>query len=253
MKTCLIFDFKRAFFSKKTLIAMLMVLAFLIIPYFNESKFPYPGADGVNFFIRIGLFSYLPFLAPLIASIPFSNSYILDKEEGRLNRLFTIVEPKKYFISRLIVNALVSGLVFLIVETILLVFLISAYGINNIPIEVVGAFSAIYYSSKMAYIIILLCISFLSAASFSTFILGISTLTKSKFLILLVPLSYVVVTGVIFPNIGVSSGLNVMALFQMDINITLTGLNIILYDLILFLIGSFLLYYVGYKKMKRVI
>jgi len=251
MKTFLIFDFKRAFFSKKTLIASLIVLVFLILPYYSEIKIPLPKEDGINFFIRIGMFSYLPVIAPLIASIPFSNSYILDKEKGIFTKLFTIVKPKVYFNSRLIVNALVSGFVFLITEIILLIFLLITHGINNTHIEVSGAFSSIYYSSKIAYIIILLCIYFVSAASFSTFILGISTLTKSKFLILLLPLFCVIVTGIIFPNIGLSRRLNVMTLFAIDSNIT--SIVVILYDLILFLVGGFLFYYFGYKRMQKVI
>ncbi|MBU3160638.1 hypothetical protein KPL37_12865 [Clostridium frigoris] len=252
MKTFLKFDFKRAFFYKKSLIASLIVLVLLLIPYFSEIKFPHPGVDGINYFIRIGGFSYLPFIAPLLASIPFSNSYIIDKEKDVFNKLFTIVKPKVYFTSRLIVNALVSGFVFLITNTILLIFLISAYGINNIHTDVVGAFSPIYNKSKIAYIIISLFITFISAASFSTFILGISTLTKSKFLILLLPLFYVVVTGVILPSTGLVEQLNVMSLFQIDIYSKITGIGIILYDLILFSIGSFLFYCFGYKKMNKV-
>ncbi|MCB2306252.1 hypothetical protein LGL08_07185 [Clostridium estertheticum] len=253
MKMFFEFDFKRAFFSKKTLISSLIVLTLLLIPYFSEIKFPHPGLDGINYFIRLGGFSYLPFIAPLLASIPFSNSYIIDKEKDVFSKLFTIIEPKVYFTSRLIVNALVSGFVFLITKTILLIFLIIAYGINNIHIDVTGTFSPIYNKSKIAYIIISLLITFVSAASFSTFILGISTLTKSKFLLILLPLFYVVVTAVILPNTCLVEQLNVMTLFQIDIYSKITGIGIILYDLILFSIGSFLFYCFGYKKMNKVI
>lgn len=253
MKTFFIFDFKKAFFTNKTLIAGLIVLVFLIIPYYSEIKFPLPKEDGINLFIRIGMLSYLPLVAPLIASIPFSNSYILDVKKGVLNKLFTIIKPKEYFTSRLIVNALISGLVFLLTETILLIFLLITHGINNTTIEVVGAFSSIYYNSKIEYIIILLCISFVSAASFSTFVLGISTLTKSKFLILLLPLFYVVVTGVMFPISGISDKLNILTLFQMNAFSNITSIDVILYDLILFLVGRFLFYCFGYKKAHKVI
>ncbi|MBW9153723.1 hypothetical protein [Clostridium estertheticum] len=253
MKMFFKFDLKRAFFSKKTLISSLIVLALLLIPYFSELKFPDPRLDGINYFIRIGDFTCLPFIAPLLASIPFSNSYIIDKEKDVFSKLFTIIEPKVYFTSRLIVNALVSGFVLLITKTILLIFLISAYGINNIHMDVTGAFSPIYNKSKIAYIIISLLITFVSAASFSTFILGISTLTKSKFLILLLPLFYVVITAVILPNTCLVEQLNVMALFQIDIYTKITGIGIIFYDLILFSIGSFLFYCFGYKKMNKLL
>lgn len=250
MKIFLIFDFKRAFFSKKTLIACLIILVFLLIPCYSEIKFHQADVDGINFFISIGMLSYLPFAAPLIASIPFANSYILDNEKGIFSKLFTMVEPKVYFTSRLIINAIVSGFVFLITKTIILIFFIIVYGTNNTKIDVVGAFSSVYNSSKIAYIIILLIVSFVSAASFSTFILGVSTLTKSKSIIVLLPLFFVVVTGVIFQIGGLADKLNVMTLFQMDAFSTITGIDVIIYDLILFLIGSFLFYFFGYKKMQ---
>lgn len=246
-------EFKRAFFSKNTLISIIIVFICLIIPYLSEIKIPYPNEDGINFFIRIGAFlsiSFLPLLAPLVACIPFSNSYILDKESGVINYIYAKIDSKKYFTIKIIVNGLVSGLIFLIPQLIMLLFLILFHGMNSSSIEIVGAFSTIYYSSKSVYAIILIFVEFIFGFIFSTLALGISALTENKYLTIIIPFIYVMISGTVFEIIGLNRilNLNVITLFDISYSTKMTSLSLIVYDIIIFLVGSGLLYYFGEQK-----
>lgn len=250
MKTYFKFEFKRALFSWRTLAAIIIILICLIVPYYNERKFPHPGTDGINYFMNIGYLTYLPFIAPLIACIPYSNTYIQDKKSGVLNKLFTVVEPKEYFLSRIIVNALVSGLVFLIAQSIMLLFLIICFGIDSNSTKASGAFSTIYYNSKITYIIIVIVRTFISSAAFSTFILGLTTFAENKYFTMIVPLFYVIVTGILFEISAFNRliNFNILLLFHLELRSDLNVFNVIFYCLVLLLIGSLLWYYFGYKK-----
>lgn len=247
-------EFKRLFISINTLIAMLMVIVCLIIPYIDEVRMPWPGADGIIYFIRIGAclpYSYLPAFAPLIACIVSANSYIADKNSLTISYIITRIERKKYFKIRLLINILISGLVLLIPEILMLLFLIICHGLNNnTTIEVVGAFSSIFSYSKVLYVTILLMISFIFGSVFSTFALGISAIVENRYLTILLPYVYVIISGTIFAVTGINNviNLNVITLFDIGYSLTLTGINVIMYDLVLFLIGCIMFFYFGERK-----
>lgn len=246
-------EFKRCFFSKITFLGMAITFICLIIPYIDDLKIPYPNADGIIFFIRISdclPLSYLPVLAPLVACISSATTYIVDKKSGILNYILLKTKRKKYITIRIAVNFLVSGLVLVIPQVIMLIFLIIRHGINNTSTEVVGAFSSVFYNSKMAYVIIMLVVFFISSAVFSTFALGISSIVENKYLTILLPYIYVIVSGTVFEMMGINRivNLNAMTLFDIGYTLDLTSLNIIIYQLVLFTIGILLFYHFGEKK-----
>lgn len=242
-------EFKRAFISRNNLIANLIVIFSLLVAYYDDSKILPPQIDAIDLFIRCRTstpLSFLPLLAPLVACIPFANSYVLDKESGLLKYIYIKIKPKQFLLIRLIVNALVSGLVFVIAQSIMLIFLVIIYGVNSNPTcEVVGAFSSFYYSSKITYALIIIATSFIFGMVFSTLSLGISTLVNNKYLILLLPFIYVIITGTIFETIGLNNiiNLNAVMLFHIGYEKYVTGINVLVYDGVLFLIGIILLYY----------
>jgi hypothetical protein len=200
-------EFKRCFWSKENFFGILIILISLIIPYLNERRIPYPGADSIIYFIRIrtGLIvSYLPLIAPLIACIPSTTKYITDKQSGILNSIFLKISRKKYFKMRLVINAIASGLVVLIPQIMILAFLIIKFGINNTAMDIYGAFSGLFYYSKPLYVVLLLILSFVSSAVFSTFALGISAATENKYLTILIPFVYIIISGTIFELIGIN-------------------------------------------------
>lgn len=247
------YEFKRSFFSKESYLGMSIIILCLIIPYIDEKQIPYPEADSLIYFIRIRtslLTSYLPLIAPLIACIPSSTKYITDKQSGVLNIIFMKITRKEYFKLHVIINSITSGLVVLIPQIIVLIFLLVMYGVNNTQMDVFGAGSALFYSSKILYVILLLGISFISSAVFSTLALGISAVVENKYLTILIPFVYIIISGTIFEIIGINKlfSLNVMALFDMGFNGNLTMINIFIYELGLLILGASLFKFFGEKK-----
>lgn len=253
MKSYFECELKRCFFAKESFFAMCIILISLIIPYFNELKVAYPEADSLIYFIRVRtclMTSYFPLIAPLVACIPSATKYISDKKSRMINNILLKIERKKYFRIRVVVNFLVSGLVILIPQLCMLTFLLLKYGVNNTTMDVFGAFSYIFSYSKLLYVIILLILSFISSAVYSSFALGISAIVENKYLTMLIPFVYIIISGTIFEIMGINQifPLNIMILFDPSYNGNLTFLNILIYLIILLFTGITLFFYFGEKN-----
>jgi hypothetical protein len=251
MKSYFKLEFKKAFFSWRTMISSLIILASLAIPYLSECRFPHPGLDGVDYYITICEFSYIGYIGPVVAGLIYSTSIIRDKETVFINKLFEIIDAKTYFTVKLAVNALITSIAFAVSHGIVIIYLIITYGINNSPIKGIasGAFMGVYDVSKISYIILMLLVVSLSSAAFSTFILGIVTAFEKKFIAYLLPIFYTIFTGVFFEiwSLNYIVDFNVTKLFNVMIN-TAKGFNVIIYDLILLFLGTFLLFKFGYRR-----
>ncbi len=245
-------EFKKAIFSRRTIICVLIILSLLTIPYLEEMRFPYPGLDGVDYFIRISHFSAIGFIGPMIAGLIYSSSIVKDKESGFINKLLEVIDLKTYFKVKLAVNVLITFIVFAVSHSILILYFIIKFGVNNIVVKDIssGAFAAIYEISKIQYIIVVLLVIALSSVAFSIFVLGITTAIEKKSISYIFPVFYVIVTGICFEIWSFNNVIdfNVTELFNSIANYTTKGLNIIVYDLILVVLGVLLLYKFGYKR-----
>lgn len=245
-------EFKKAIFSRRTIICVLIILALLSIPYLEEIRFPHPGLDGVDYFIRISHFSAIGFIGPMIAGLIYSSSIVKDKESGFINKLLEVIDLKTYFKVKLAVNALITFIVFAVSHSILILYFIIKFGVNNIVVKDIGsgAFATIYGISKIQYIIVVLLVIALSSVAFSIFVLGITTAIEKKSISYIFPVFYVIVTGICFEIWSFNNVIdfNVTELFNSIANYTTKGLNIMIYDLILVLFGILLLYRFGYKR-----
>lgn len=252
MKSYFKLEFKKTIFSWRTIISSIIILASFIIPYLNELTFPYPGLDGVDYYIRINEFSYIGFIGPVIAGLIYSTSIIRDKESGFMNKLLEVIDVKTYFTVKLAVNALITSIVFAVSHGIAILYLIITYGINNTAIKDIGcgAFIGVYYVSKITYIILMLLVISLSSTAFSIFILGVTTAVGKKLIAYLLPIFYAIITGVFFQIWSLNNivDFNVMNLFNLVMNYTTKGINVIIYDLILVFLGILLLFKFGYRR-----
>lgn len=246
------YEVKRCFFSKINLMAMIMVMVSLLIPYVSDCKFPYPNSDGIIFFIRSNIY-LLPLLAPIICCLPSSTKYIEDETSGISKFLFIKIKRKDYLKVRLIVNAMVSAFTIVIPQIIMLSFLILRHGINGTEIEVVGAFHEVFFISKIGYIGIVLLVTMLSSIVFSTFSMGLSKVVKNKYLTIIVPFVYVLISGTIFYVFGINDifNLNVSILFDISYNLYLTIANLLIYEAILLFIGISLFCFWGEKNSEE--
>jgi len=81
MKMYFKLEFKKALFSKKTLLSIAIILAVFIFPNLKEIMYPVPQLDGVDNFIRfyslsyIGVYGFIQRLLLRIKSQGFWKSY----------------------------------------------------------------------------------------------------------------------------------------------------------------------------------
>ncbi|MGH4122682.1 MAG: hypothetical protein ACREV6_07120 [Clostridium sp.] len=252
MKTYFKLEFKKTIFSLRTIIFILIILTSLVIPYLQEIAFPFPGLDGVDYYIRISSFSYIGFIGPVLAGLIYSTSIIKDKESGFINKLLEIINIKTYFKVKLAVNTLITFIVFAVGHGVFMVYLIITKGVSNTVVKDIafGAFTSIYDVSKISYIMLMLLVISLSSAAFSIFMLGVITATQKKFIAYILPGFYVITTAILFEIWPLNNivDFNVTKLFNLIMNNNTRGGSVIIYDLILMLLGVLLLYKFGYKR-----
>ncbi|MBZ9637196.1 hypothetical protein [Clostridium sp. FP1] len=252
MKIYFKLEFQKNIFSLRTIIFILIILTSLVIPYLAEIAFPFPGLDGVDYYMRISNFSYIGFIGPVLAGLIYSTSIIKDKESGFINKLLEIINIKTYFKVKLAVNTLITFIVFAVSHGIFMLYLIIIKGVSNTVVKDIatGAFMSVYNVSKISYIILILVVISLSSAAFSIFVLGVITATQKKFIAYILLGFYVIATGILFEIWPLNNlvDLNVTKLFNLIMNNNTKGLSVIIYDLILMLLGVLLLYKFGYKR-----
>lgn len=182
-------EFKRVLFSRRSIYVFIITLGLLLISFFNfiniegfnlnEFKVIYDSLD-VYIYIRKDL---LVLIAPILASLVFSDSYLLDSESGFLNYIYIRTNKIKF--------------------------------------------------------LLLLGVSFIFNVVFSTLSLGLSPWIKNRYLTTLSSFFYYFLSGTLLVSIGLTN-LNANILYTL--NPIAAESNIILYQIILFIIGVILFF-----------
>jgi len=257
-------EIHRAIISKNAVIAFAITLFSLMIAFLEFVHFPTYGIksskllfDAVDIFIRIRYStraSTLVIIAPLLATLAFSDSYLLDKESGFLRFIYMRLPQKKYVWIRLLVNSIASGFVISLASLVMFIFLISFYGIRSTDIlNISGPFSWIFYKSRFWYSIFIIIISFIFNVIFSTLALGISPWIKNRYLTLISPFFYYIISGTVFQMLKINKYFNLNGTILFTLNPITTQQHIIIYQCLLFLIGIGLFYFgVIYKDEKNI-
>lgn len=201
-------EMKRALFGKNALISFLIALVALIIPLLVFINFPHYGIkeskehfDAIDVFTRIRSTSPAAFLVvifPLLATIIHSDSYLLEKETGFAKFIYSRMSIKKYVWIKFIVNALSSALVGSAASFMMLIFLISTYGIGNRISNIVtvgGPFSSLFYSNKLGYGLICILITGLCYMVIAALAMGLSAWIKNRYLVLIIPFFIICFVG----------------------------------------------------------
>ncbi|EPY2275082.1 hypothetical protein ACXAUS_004012 [Clostridium sporogenes] len=141
--------------------------------------------------------SFFIYAVPIICTLPFSYSYIEDKNSGYLRSILYRVEYKKYFRSKLLVNSIVGGLTLFI--PVVFIFIVCAIkysvGLHIIPgtselegFYPEGIFASNYAAQPFIYIVYSCINVFIAGFVYSLFGMASSILTNKKISALLIPL-----------------------------------------------------------------
>lgn len=251
-------ELKNSIFSKYFLIAYLITFILLLYSFFEFITLGWGGniADFRSFsehYDFIDLFiisrsenraSYLGVIAPLLASLIYSDSYLSDKTTNYINFIYMRISKRNYLLVKLLVNFISSGFCILISSLSMLLFLALLYGVKLNPenaLNLSGAFSNIYFvGNKYLYVFIIIIISCVFYTIFSSLSLAISSFIKNKYIAFFTPFFYYIISGSIFVMLGFHK-LNATTLFMPNNNLNIY--EFIFYQLFLLIIGIILFIY----------
>lgn len=133
-------------------------------------------------------------LLPILASIPFADSFYTDKKSGYLKNILIRTDKNKYYISKYIAVFLSGGLAFVIpliisfaTTGLFLPYVMPDVFSHTYPIWDYGMWSDIFYSNPLVYTILYFVMDFLFAGVIATLALLASFYVDYKFVVLLSP------------------------------------------------------------------
>lgn len=142
----------------------------------------------------------------IIIGIPFSMSYLQEKESGLLNFIDMRVSHKKYVLSKFFANFIIGGLTvvipFLIFTMVLFIFFGGSIDNATLVDRFGGAYNHLFRSNFYLYLLFHCSIFFLIGGVYANICLAVSTFTKNRIAITLAPFIFYVFTAITFYNLG---------------------------------------------------
>ncbi|MGE7625465.1 hypothetical protein ACQKMD_21445 [Viridibacillus sp. NPDC096237] len=251
MNTYIKEEFRRAFFSKATLLSVILSIILMFWGMFESLKWIASGDVSILYaFLQgynSGTSNFLIIAFPILACIPFATSYKTDSLSG-FNRYVYIRKNKiNYMIIKLCVNSLVGGFVVFIGPFIAIIYLLINKMIFGSPmikeqLETISYFKSVGVNSPILMLLIILGILFLCGLIFSTFGLGVSAIMNNKYVAILVPFIYFIISATVLSKFN--TYLNIVAFYDVDYGMTFGqrmfygGILIILSIIVFFIGGS---------------
>ncbi|MDU6480896.1 MAG: hypothetical protein E6538_02805 [Paeniclostridium sordellii] len=252
-------DLQRAIFNKQFSAAILIGVSLSILAifkiFYNDYVY-HGGASGYYSPFRIwfgnDISSFYPqiffMIFPILSSIPFANSYWIDKNSGFSKNICTRCKKINYITSKYIINFIVGGIVVIIpfIVSIYIVFMIlpavkpSVFYTYDLAKSM---FNNLYYSNPYIYIFAYLLIYFMYGGVYASIGLTVSIFSKNKFSSVAVP-SLVYISMYILETLGLPQLVPSIFFNAMQPVIGININSIIAIFLILFFI-SLLLYIIG--------
>lgn len=174
--------------------------------YFPKSPFevnPYT----TWLFTEAGPTSILGLLAPLLATLPFADSYTVDKNTGYLKFIMVRAKAGRYFRAKFIANALAGGLALLLplVFSFIVLWLWLPHGLPPKPGAnwVFGLMSQVFPTAPALYIGFLIFLAFLFGSTYATFGLALSIVANNnRYMVLATPFLFYNVGNFIIAILG---------------------------------------------------
>lgn len=196
-------DFKRVMFSRQFTIVILVSVLISVLHVCTEvlpyTKHYTEGASYFSPFVKwISVDSFSTFgslffmIFSVLASIPYSDSYWIDKSSGFVKNIYTKVKKTDYFLSKYITNFIIGGIAVIIpllVNLYLLFMILPAVNpsIFDVSLGMKEMFSNLYYYHPYLYILFYIFISFMFGGVFASIGLATSLFCKNRLLVVTIP------------------------------------------------------------------
>lgn len=216
------FFFQRIIRSKTFYLALAVCTAAAILEIFQEAtRFPNnleygegvlftPYSMWIEYIVDSNYKQLLFMLLPVLAAIPFADTYAKDKQTGFLKAIISKGKLKQYFTGMYISNFITAGLVITI--PLLINIYLAFMTLPNVQPDPIVAlnpadnmniiFPALYYSHPLLHMLFYVLLAFLFAGMYATFCLSISFLSNNRFVILVSAFAIDMVLSMLFSFLG---------------------------------------------------
>lgn len=219
----------------------------------NQEAIQYLTTIGQNkYHIWHQSFFYLSKFFPLLAILPYSASYL---EERNLNFYYFVTSRTsytKYTWTKFVVNFLIGGLAIFIPEFIFYTVISLVFKNEVLPSFVfkpIGFLSSVFSTHPELYIWVTFATHFLLGACFASIALGLSCFVKPKIVVYVAPFLFYIISGFLFEAIFNFVSLSPLQWFAMMYNTVNPG---ILYGSVIGLILLSLMVYTMRTRMVRI-
>jgi hypothetical protein len=222
MKRILKEELNRAFRNPRFLIVIVLALAVFGIGAYR-SPFPFGGQvmHPVNRLILNLQYGEFGFLAALLATLPFADSFLDDLNQGFLRQIVQRVPYRKYKTAKILAVALAGGAS--LVLAVLLIFAAGLVGATDWesvtyfsgylprPSEPMGSLGGLYTANPIFYLLYLLASAFGFGAAQALMGLAFSTIIHNRYVVLAMPLVIVQILDFLQTRaLHVTSALNLL-------------------------------------------
>lgn len=209
----------RAVWNRTFLLSLMIGLA-LLVPKLPEYCINFDR--GANFhpyncnpydallYVHSGFFGLL---APLIATLPFGDSMVLDRAQGYLRNILLRTTFRRYFAAKFFVNLLAGGLAVAIPVLLVFIYANLIYPRGILPIDQArmtpggypnGPFKELYRSAPDLYALFRIGLAFLFGAIYANVGLLISLLVNNRYVVLATPFLLAMVGNFVLANLDLA-------------------------------------------------
>lgn len=195
-------EFSRAFRNRRLWIVLaISVLCLAVGLYRRGTIFSSQPMNPVNLLMNVLFYTPFSLFAALLATLPFTDSFLEDYQHGFLRYVVFRVPYRKYLLAKSLAVSLAGGaavsgsiLVMLVLLTLIgPVDFASHHYITNSTLGTSGPWGPLgwlYSVSPLAYLGFLLSSSFVFGAAYALLGLAISTLISNRYVVLAAPLVF---------------------------------------------------------------
>lgn len=158
-------------------------------------------------------FGFISLLAPLLAALPFADSFALDKTSQFMRLTLPRAGRRRYMVTRLIVNAIAGGVVLVIPHLALYAatLLLLPQGLTTPEVYmqqrmiVQGPWEDIYTINPHLYLWIMMGLSFVFGCVYATIGLAAGCLTENRYVAVAAPLLAYIIGSFLLGAMGLSA------------------------------------------------
>lgn len=215
-----IYDLKNAIFNKKMGLSLALVLVCLFV---GGAEVLFNNSEGIDFSyvflfsLSCGTSSVLALIYPVLACIPYSDIYSIEKSSGYLLYKRLKKEKSRYILSKWISCGVSGGLVISVPVALYFIICLLSKGTNLVDggMQYVTHNISFYQHSPVLYCFGYVGNAFLCGMIFSIMGLAISVFIKNKYLIIFLPLVIYIVLNILLSNMMI----NLNPILWWDINL----------------------------------